>query len=319
MNKDPSKKPGLQAVHEGRKQRERGKYARATPNLWLGLLIGLAALLVGYRFFAMRSLEAEKDKLLAKQRAVDKTVGAEWYPLRDRLEKFVVDSSGDWPGDWTDSTAGSWDFRAVPGIYLRLRVAEAKDVASIRKAAPGAVKDAFVGCLLREPNIAAARGDRDAGAFAEQPWNLRQAYRATRILTDDWVAEVKAADDELRLRIFEEQYDKAVQTEIPSAIDLVKHAQFFLLVLDEDSPAAASVADGGPITSEVLQLVPHEARVRVMNLRTGNEVARLRRTAAGAVYGEHGDPETREAIRRQVNNCALAMEVAKVLQFQSSP
>lgn len=312
-------KPGLPSVHEARQQRERGRWARATPNLWLGILVGLAAVLFGYRFFSMRSLEDDKSKLLSKQRAVVQTVGGEWFPLRDKLEKFVVDSSGEWPGDWTDSTAGSWDFRAVPGIYLRLRLADAKSVDAIRKAAPEAQKDAFVGCLLREPNVAAARGEVDAGAFAEQPWNLRQAYRATRILTDDWVNEVKDASDDLRLRVFDEQYTKAVDTEIPVAIDLVKRAQFFLLVLDEDAPAAAALADGGSVTSEVLQLVPHDARVRVLNLKSGTEVARIRRTAAGGVYGEHGDPETRDAIRRQVNNCALAMQVATVLKFDKPP
>ena len=32
-------------------------------------------------------------------------------------------------------------------------------------------RDGFVACFLREPNAPAARGDADAGAFSEQPWN----------------------------------------------------------------------------------------------------------------------------------------------------
>ena len=143
-----------------------------------------------------------------------------------------------------------------------------------------------------------------------------QAYQATRILTPEWVDEVKNATDDLRLRVFEQQYEKATATEIPQAIDLVKRAQFFLLVLDEDTPAALPLADGGEVTSEVLQLVPHDARVRILSLKTGAEVARLRRRAEGGVYGEPTDPEVRDAVRRQVNNCALAMHVAKLLHFE---
>ena len=58
---------------------------------------------------------------------------------------------------------------------------------------------------------------------------------------------MRDADDDLRLRVFVEQYDKAIREEIPLAIDVVKRAQFFLLVLDEDVPEAAAFADGGPL------------------------------------------------------------------------
>ncbi len=141
-------------------------------------------------------------------------------------------------------------FRTQPGLYLRMRVADATSAESVRKVAVDAKRDAFAACLLREPNERGARGDVDAGAFAEQPWNLGQAYAATRILTDDWVGAVKDADDDLRLRVFVEQYDKAIREEIPLAIDVVKRAQFFLLVLDEDVPEAASFTDGGPLSEE---------------------------------------------------------------------
>jgi len=37
--------------------------------------------------------------------------------------------------------------------------------------------------LLRSTNAAAVADAPDAAAFPEQPWNLRQAYTATRILS----------------------------------------------------------------------------------------------------------------------------------------
>jgi hypothetical protein len=121
---------------------------------------------------------------------------------------------------------------------------------------------------------------------------------------------VKEAEDPLRLRVFEQQYDKAVRDEIPLAAQIIKRAQFYLFVLDEDDDRAKAESDGGAITEEALQLVPHQARVHVVNLKTGAELVRLRRVgeASFVMAGERAvsDPETKQAMQRQVNNCALA-------------
>jgi len=313
-------KPGLPAIYEGRAQRERGKYSRATPALAIAGVVGVALVLTAYSVVSSRQLEADKTALLAGQRAVDATVGAEWRPLRDRLEKMTIEAAAPaWMGDFVDSGASSWDFRSLPGIYLRLRVDDARSGESIRKASRDSLKDAFVGCLLREPNGGGARAE-DAGPFAEQPWNMRQAYASTRILTPEWVQEVQIADDEKRLRVFDQQYQKAVHEEIPAAIDLIKRAQFFLLVLDEDTPEATARADGGPITPELLQLVAHDARVRIVNLRTGGDVARLRGRASGGFIpaGDRAvaDPLIVDAQQRQVNNCSLALQVSRAIGWK---
>ncbi|WP_394822602.1 hypothetical protein [Pendulispora albinea] len=305
-----------------REKRVRGRFNRASPNFWLFSAGAIVAILLGYRFFAMRKLDGEKETLLSKQRAVQVTVGAEWDKVRGTIEKFTVESAGPWQGDWKDSNAAAWDFRSVPGVYLRLRVDEATDVNRLRKASQGSLRDGFVACLLREPNVAGARGELDGGLFPDQPWNMRQAYASTRILTEDWVNEVKESGDDLRLRVFDQQYRQAVDHEIPLAIEIVKRAQFFLLVLDEDTPEAAALADGGVITPEVLQLVPHDSRVSILNLRTGAPIARFRRrgSAMAVPAGERviTDPEINDAIKRQVNNCALANEVSAAIGFKSS-
>jgi hypothetical protein len=306
-------KPGLKSVHELREQRVAGKYARPSEKLWLFSGLALASILIGYWYFASHKLEGQKGDLLAKRKAVVVTLGAEWYPLRDKIEKIVIAEAGGFQGDFVDPSARSLDFTHKTGIYLRLRVADAKDSTAIRKAAQDSLRDGFVGCLVVAPNPALARGDVDAGAFAENPWNLRQAYQATRILTDEWDQEVRESGDDLRLRVFQQQYDKAVDKEIPLAARIVKQAEFFLLVLDEDTDGAKAAADGGPITSEVLQTIAHPARVVVANLQKDGIVLRLRREpAAGFRFaGETApsDPETLVAMQRQVNNCQLANEV----------
>lgn len=311
---------GLKAIRGAQEDRRRGKATRISGPVWLaaGGVILLGVVLSW--FLSGRALGKAKDELLAQQRAAVKTVGAEWLPLRDKLEAITVDAAGAYKGDLVTPEAATWDFRSAPGLYLRLRVDDAKDAAAIRKNASGSLRDGFTACLLHHEGGRIgqiARGD-DAGSGAhDQPWNLRQAYTATRVLGEAWVADVEAAGDDLRLRVFQEQYEKAKKEDIPFAIDVVKKAKVFLLLLDEDVPEAKEAALGDAGLTEALQQVPHPVRVHVVNLETGNVVARLRKIAHGEfmIAGERAvtDPEARAAMKRQVNNCALAQDVSTSL------
>jgi len=307
---------GLASIARAREGRSLG-HTRWTTQA--GLVAGAVVIagLVAHKVVSGRELEADRQALLAKQRAVSVTLGPEWFRLRDALEADVLGAAKQYAGDQVDAEARRTEFRAWPGLYLRMRVADARDAAAVRAVAADARKDAFAACLLREPNERGSRGEVQGGAFAEQPWNLGQAYAATRILTDDWVNEVQMADEDLRLRIFARQYEKAVTDELPLAIDVVKRARFFLLVLDEDVPEAATLGDGGPMAEQSLQLVPHPARVHLFDLTRGKELLRLRRTGDATVIsaGEQvvSDPEIRDAMQRQANNCALARRVDEAL------
>ncbi|MGD0526247.1 MAG: hypothetical protein ABSE49_13935 [Polyangiaceae bacterium] len=313
---------GLPAIARAREDRAMGR-SRWTTQAGLLAAAVIIAGLIAHKVVSGRELEGDRQALLAKQRAVAVTLGPQWFPLRDKLEADVLGASKGWEGDLVDPQVRQAAWRTQPGLYLRMRLVEAKDAASVRAVAADARKDAFAGCLLREPNERGVRGELDGGAFAEQPWNLGQAYAATRILTDDWVNEVKSADEDLRLRIFSRQYDKAVTDEIPLAIEVVKRAQFFLLVLDEDSPDAVKPADGGPMTEEALQLVPHPSRVHLFDLTSGKEILRLLRTGDAQVIqaGERivADAETRDAMQRQANNCALARRVDEAIAPPPAP
>jgi hypothetical protein len=307
---------GLPAIARAREDRRSGRTRWTTQAGLLAAGVVIAGL-VAHKLVSQRELHSGQQALLAKQRAVAATLGVEWYPMRDRLEGEVLAAATGFTGDLVDAVARRGDFRTQPGLYLRMRVADATNPTSIRRVAAEAKKDAFAACLLREPNERGARGELDGGAFAEQPWNLGQAYAATRVLTDDWVQAVKDADDDLRLRVFTQQYDKAVREEVPLAIDVVRRARFFLLVLDEDVPEAAPFADGGVLTEAALQLVPHPARVHLFDLASGREILRLLRSGDARVVsaGERlvTDSETRDAMQRQANNCALASRVLEAI------
>jgi hypothetical protein len=295
-----------------------------------GVVAGLCVLggLLAHMLVEAHDLRADRQALLAKQRAVQATLGAEWDPLRARLEDDILTSAKDYTADQIEPDARRGDFRTQPGLYLRMRVADARDVATVRHIAGDAKKDGFAGCFLREPNERGIRGEIDGGAFSEQPWNLGRAYSATWTLTDEWAQLVKDADDDLRMRVLKQQYDKAVREEIPLAIDIVKRAQFLLLVLDEDArpglsggapgPPGEVPGDAGRTSEEELQLVLHPARVFLFRLPDNKVALRLRRSADARVIpaGEHlvTDPEIRDAMQRQANNCALARAVEAALR-----
>src|SRR5512135_2770256 len=88
------KKPGLAAVHEGREQRLAGRFSRPTGRTYLIVVLGVAASIVAFKTVSGREIGTRKTALLAKQRADDATIGKEWAPLRDNLEKFVTERSG---------------------------------------------------------------------------------------------------------------------------------------------------------------------------------------------------------------------------------
>jgi hypothetical protein len=311
---------GLPSIARAREERSRGRAGWTTQAGLVAAAVVVGGLVV-HKIVGQRELNADRQALLAKQRAVAMALGPQWFPLRDKLEADVLGAAKEYAGDRVEPPARRGAFRSRPGLYLRMRVADARDVGSVRGAAADGKRDAFAACLLREPNERGARGEVDGGGFAEQPWNLGRAYSATRILTEDWTNEVRDADEDLRLRIFTQQYDKAVRDEIPTAIDVVKRAEFFLLVLDEDVPEAAAFGDGGPITEEALQLVAHPARVHVFDLTSGQEILRLRRSGEGRVIpaGERvvTDSETRDAMQRQANNCSLAGSVEAAMAPQA--
>jgi hypothetical protein len=310
---------GLPAILKAREERSSG---RSRWTMQAGIVAGACVVggLVAHLMVQDHDLRVGRQGLLAKQRAVERTLGAEWNPLRDRLEDDILEAAKDYPGDRIEPESRTGDFRTQPGLYLRMRVADAKDAAAVRRYAADAKRDEFASCLLREPNERGLRGEIDGGAFAEQPWNLGRAYSATYILTDDWAQTVKEADDELRMRVLEEQYEKTIRSDIPLAIDIVKRAGFFLLVLDEDTPDAKPYADGGPLTEEALQMVAHPARVFLFRLPDNKETVRLRRSVDARVIpaGERvvTDPEIRDAMQRQANNCSLARSVELALKTQ---
>ena len=174
---DKRRELGLKAIKGARDDRERTKFGRITPRVWVFAAASILSTMVVARMYSGRELGNAKETLLQKQRAADKTVGARWYPLRDRIESFTVDAAKAYKGDLVTPEAATLNFRTLPGIYLRLRTADAQSVESIHKVAPESVKMASrAACCAR----ATTRRPEASPTRARRPISRGTCVRHTR-------------------------------------------------------------------------------------------------------------------------------------------
>lgn len=274
---------------------------------------------------------------MAKQRAVMQTLGPKIIPFCDKLEHWVFELAGDQASNVTVPNVSLDAIANGPGVYLRLRSVNAKNTRSLRSAAARSLRDGFTSCLFvrREETQGPAckspsdctRGlvcnDWGVCARPSQPYNMRLAYRALRILSSEWTDELHQATNDLAARAFELDFDAVTKNDIPVAIEVLSRARYFTVVLDEDPPhglppaLAHAANDRAETEEERIQRVPHPARVAIWDVRDDKLLVRLRADAAGE-FVPVGDrapssEQTLAAEHRQVNSCALALEVKEIV------
>jgi len=62
---------------------------------------------------------------------------------------------------------------------------------------------------------------------------MRLLYRALRVLSDEWSAELREASSELAVTAYSRDLDSVTKTDVPVAVKVATHAKYFTLVLDE--------------------------------------------------------------------------------------
>ena len=329
-NSEEPKSRGLPAIQEGRKRRV--EFPRIPPRFFLWMFVILAGWAIIYWKIDQNELESWRNRLMSRQRAVASELGPRYHPMRDQLEAWTLEAAGPYPGDLVSEEAKTSPFRSKPGAYLRLYIDDAKQAETIRRAALDSLRDGFTSCFTTFPNPDPFKGtackknhECPTGQHCNetfhctepsQPYNLRVAYRAARVLSDAWVKDVREASNDMRLRLLERDFDSAVQEDIPLAIDLLVRAQYFLLVLDENADKPDEVPDAGTY-SESLQAVQHPVRVFAWDLATKKLLFRVRTDTMAAVGMTAESAATRLAVRRQSNNCAIAVDVRRRLGDES--
>ena len=346
--RDPRQR-GLPSLNEAREQR-RARTARGkaqlyggSPQFWLWAALAIATFSIIYWKFAEGALESQKSAVMAKQRAVMQTIGPRILPFRDKVEKWVLDLAGPLEPDTVADGVAIDAISAGPGVYLRLRMASAHDVKSLRAAAAGSLRDGFTSCLFvrkeaTDGEACKSPSDCSGGllcndfgvcARPSQPYNLRLLYRTLRVLSSDWADELHEATTDLRVRAFELDLDAVTKNDVPVAAEILARARYFTAVLDEDPEGGVPKAlahdptDREETEEERIQRAPHAARVGIWDVRADRLLLRLRTEAAGEFVAV-GDRATTDAVttaaeQRQVNSCAIALAVKEAAGAHAAP
>lgn len=306
------------------------------PQFWLWLGVLLSAFGVAYWYWAERELEEAKSRVLSKQRAVQAKLGPKIHPFRDQIEGWTAKLAGRYEGDLIGGGASLERIQKRPGVYLRLLIDDARRAEDIRKQASRSLLDGFTSCLF----VRGSEGDPTEGKECNstldcepgqlcnewdrcnrppRPYNLRLAYRALRILSDAWTAEVHQATSELAVTAYARDLEAATLTDVPVSIEVLELADYFTVVLDEAPKGGLPepLPELDESREERVQRVEHFARVGIWDLAAKKPVLRLRRRVAGRYVPvgkqQNPTPAVRAAQERQTLSCALALEVRRAL------
>jgi hypothetical protein len=334
---------GLAALNEARQTRRRAivlgrvRVREVATGFWIASIAGLVIFSIAYYRYTLVALDAQRSEVLGRQRAVAAAVGTRGFELRDRIEAWVVALADGGLPEGVASEARLDEIAKGPGIYLRLRRAEAHTAESIRKAVKGSLRDGFTSCLFvgatRDPGQGVACtstsqcgpgevcGDWNVCAPPAHPYNLRLLYDGLRVLTPEWGEALTAAKDELSVRALDFDLQSVGKHEAVAAVELARRSRYFTAVLDEeaapgtDVPAAPAA---GESRAEQLQTVDHRVRVGIWDIERAAPLAVLELEAAGRFVrlgsgGGYADPRTLRAQQRQANNCAVATDVREAL------
>lgn len=323
---EESKPRGLVAIQDARNKRK--VILSIPPRVFLWVFVVIAVWAIIYWKLDQNELAAWRNRLLARQRAVASELAPRFTPLRDRIESWTLEAAGNYPGDLITDEAKASPFRSKSGVYLRVYIDDAKNVDVLRTAAMESLRDGFTSCFTTYPNADPFQGppckvNSDCKAPLRcnenfhctppaQPYNLRVAYRGSRVLYNNWVKEVRDANSDMRLRLLERDFDTAVTDDIPVMIDLMASAQYFLLVIDENAENTKDIPDADTY-SESLQAVEHPVRVFAWDLASNKLLLRVRTLITAQTGMMVPYPVTALAVRRQSNNCAIGVYVRRLL------
>jgi hypothetical protein len=303
-------------------------------------LVGVSAFAVIYWKFAQGQLESQKSAVMAKQRAIALSLGPKIVPFCNRAEAWVMELARNDAPDFVSKDLSLEKLRKGPGVYFRLRRKNAMTTESIREAAVRSLRDGFTSCLFvreeqTEGPACKAPSDCDSGKVCSdwgkcvppsQPYNLRLAYRALRVLSPQWADDLHRATSDLGVRAFELDLDAVTRNDVPIAAELLTRSKYVTLVLDDEPKQGlppridkdAPRDEPKETDEERLHRAAHPARVGIWDARSGQALLRLNAEASGSFVpvGERivQSSKTVAAQQRQVNSCALALAVREKIE-----
>ena len=299
------------------------------PRFWVWAIVFIGAGLIVWWKIDEGEINKMRGELLARQRVVVEELGPKWLPLRDRIEKWTQECAvGAFHDEPNPDLVEEWDFRKMPGIYLRVGLTAAKSTNTIREAANKSLKDGFTACLFRVNNPSPLAGPKcetteqcpprnicnefNHCAEPHQPFNARLAYKALFMLTDEWIADTQAITNRLTMRGAAATFEANNRYDLPIATDLLARSKYFLAVVDEpvegnDGLDLPEVSDAGEQDDRSIPTAAHPARICLWRLEDDKKMIAIRRDADGELRSASTaniDPKTMIARKRQANSCA---------------
>lgn len=183
---------------------------------WRWVLLGAAGIVALFAVYYVRkqqTSEALRHDMLTLHEERLSELSGRYLGFRERLEGMIADAAqaGE-PEEWVDPRLNITGLRGGAGLYVRLPIAAARERASIGPAARGAQPDAIMRCL----GIA--------------PMNLSGLYEKGEFLTPEWVETLRTEQDQMRLRVLDDQLGRHVQVDVP-VITTMMQADWLMLVL----------------------------------------------------------------------------------------
>ena len=193
-------------------------------------------------------------------------------------------------------------------VYLRGPLAGLGDARGIAQSASESTKDAFVLCLLDPPEKRSEKAllGRVKSAYAAGERMQRATKHVTRLgdafvglpfLEITWREQIERARHHHELERLQQSFARAPLEAARTALQ----ASLLLFVIDEPgAPSAISELDGEK---------PHDVRVGLLDLGTGELLLRLRRRVDPSTLSD----ATRAEYARGVDDCGLALDVRQAI------
>lgn len=207
------------------------------------------------------------------------------FAFREKLEAWVQEAAEqDPPETFADPRLNLAGLHRAQGLYMRIHVDHTGDSESISNATRLMDPDAISRCLGLSPS------------------SLRAFYDRLPFLSPEWLEDVEeAGDDNLRLRVLEEQLKNRVERDLPLMLD-AERSDYFLLVVQRGETRREHPVD------VFLWDVQRETLLLKTRAQARGTFIPVRIAIGDTPYGKAPPPPRSTG----VNDCSIASQVREV-------
>ena len=260
--------------------------------------------------------EHQRTNALAEQSRVAATFEPAELTMAEHIDEQAMRLAREpWAGDQVAPGGRGAALLEQPGVYFRAVQTEVGTPAETRTAAGLSVKDAVPLCLLQgreatETASACAPGTACLGQATAQVANLRQLHQGLDVLGTRWADDLRQAHG-MRVGALAGTLHERLEQAVPTAHKIASEAQYALLVIDEVPGDLPEQMWGS--RRDLVQTAPHAVRMALIDARTGETVARIRRELDGSAAPVVGPAAGSAPARRQAYSCQLGLSLREAL------